>query len=183
MNYFIRHGLTYWQCRSVRPQAQYANWHMRVYEFVKKRCSVSEADILYINRVPRGGQGQGMLITCRVKVLRLCALSALSLANVGRLCSSSSRKVSGLTPTAVFALATPKSPIDRGGRWQLQLSLILHFLFFRHTLRHPPGQSVESNHTARAGRQSSSSFAGGFALLQAQLSAQKCTFGALLQPG
>jgi hypothetical protein len=25
---------------------------------------------------------------------------------------SSSRKVSGLTPTAVFALATPKSPID-----------------------------------------------------------------------
>jgi hypothetical protein len=23
--------------------------------------------------------------------------------------------------TAVFALATPKSPIDRGGRWQLQL--------------------------------------------------------------
>jgi hypothetical protein len=33
--------------------------------------------------------------------------------------SSSSRKASGLTPTAVFALATPKSPIDRGGRWQL----------------------------------------------------------------
>jgi GMP synthase-like glutamine amidotransferase len=31
------------------------------------------------------------------------------------MCSSSSgRKVSGLTPTAVFALATPKSPIDRG---------------------------------------------------------------------
>jgi hypothetical protein len=29
------------------------------------------------------------------------------------LCSSSSRKVSGLTPTAEFALATPKSPIDR----------------------------------------------------------------------
>jgi hypothetical protein len=27
--------------------------------------------------------------------------------------SSSSRKVSGFTPTAVFALATPKSPIDR----------------------------------------------------------------------
>jgi hypothetical protein len=46
-----------------RP-AQYANWHMRVYEFVTKRCSgaVSEADILYINRVPRGGHGQGILI-------------------------------------------------------------------------------------------------------------------------
>jgi hypothetical protein len=29
-------------------------------------------------------------------------------------CSSSSRKASGLTPTAVFALATPKRPIDRG---------------------------------------------------------------------
>jgi hypothetical protein len=45
--------------------------------------------------------------------------------------SSSSRKVSGLTPTAVFALATPKSPIDRGGRWQLQLYLycILFFTF------------------------------------------------------
>jgi hypothetical protein len=27
---------------------------------------------------------------------------------------SSSRKDSGLTPTEVFALATPKSPIDRG---------------------------------------------------------------------
>jgi hypothetical protein len=29
-------------------------------------------------------------------------------------CSSSSRKVSGLPPTAVFALANPKSPTDRG---------------------------------------------------------------------
>jgi hypothetical protein len=38
------------------------------------------------------------------------------------------RKVSGLTLTAVFALATPKSPIDRGGRWQLQLTL--HFFTF-----------------------------------------------------
>jgi hypothetical protein len=37
--------------------------------------------------------------------------------------SSSSRKVSGLKPTAMFALATPKSPIDRGGRWQLQFHL------------------------------------------------------------
>jgi hypothetical protein len=33
----------------------------------------------------------------------------------GLLCnSSSSRKVLELAPTAVFALATPKSPIDRG---------------------------------------------------------------------
>jgi hypothetical protein len=30
------------------------------------------------------------------------------------LCSSSSSRKVGLTPTAVFALATPKSPIDRG---------------------------------------------------------------------
>jgi hypothetical protein len=30
--------------------------------------------------------------------------------------SSSSRKVSGLTSTAVFVLATPKNPIDRGDR-------------------------------------------------------------------
>jgi hypothetical protein len=45
-------------------------------------------------------------------------------------CSSSSRKVLGLTPTAVFALATPKSPIDRGGRWQLQFLLILQFFFY-----------------------------------------------------
>jgi hypothetical protein len=30
---------------------------------------------------------------------------------------SSSRKVLGLTPTAVFALATPKSPIDRGTQY------------------------------------------------------------------
>jgi hypothetical protein len=37
-------------------------------------------------------------------------------------CSSSSRTFSGLKPTAVFALATPKSPIDRGGKWQLHLS-------------------------------------------------------------
>jgi hypothetical protein len=50
----------------------------------------------------------------------------------GLVCSSS-RKVLGLTPTAVFALATPKSPIDRGGRWQLQLYLYcnLFFLLFR----------------------------------------------------
>jgi hypothetical protein len=31
--------------------------------------------------------------------------------------------------------------------------LILHFLLFCITLYHPPGQSVESNHTARAGCQ------------------------------
>jgi hypothetical protein len=41
----------------------------------------------------------------------------------------SSRKVSGLTQTAVFALATPKSPIDRGGRWQLQFYLYCNFVF------------------------------------------------------
>jgi hypothetical protein len=41
-----------------------------------------------------------------------------------------SRKVSGLTPTAVFALATPKSPIDRGGRWQLQFYLYCKFFYF-----------------------------------------------------
>jgi hypothetical protein len=44
-------------------------------------------------------------------------------------CSSSSRKASGLTPTAVFALATPKSPIDRGGRWQIQLYLYCNLFF------------------------------------------------------
>jgi hypothetical protein len=36
-------------------------------------------------------------------------------------------KFSGLTPTAVFALATPKSPIDRGGRWQLQFYFNCNF--------------------------------------------------------
>jgi hypothetical protein len=35
------------------------------------------------------------------------------------------RKVSGLTPTEVFALATPKSPINRGGRWSLQLVAVV----------------------------------------------------------
>jgi hypothetical protein len=45
-------------------------------------------------------------------------------------CSNSSRKGSGLTPTAVFALATPKSPIGRGGRWQLQLYLYIAIFFF-----------------------------------------------------
>jgi hypothetical protein len=48
-------------------------------------------------------------------------------------CSSSSRKVLALTPTAVFALATPKSPIDRGGM-AITVLLILHFFPFRHTL-------------------------------------------------
>jgi hypothetical protein len=42
----------------------------------------------------------------------------------------SSRKVSGLTPAAVFALATPKSPIDRGGRKQLQFYLNCIFFTF-----------------------------------------------------
>jgi hypothetical protein len=41
-----------------------------------------------------------------------------------------SRKVSGLTPTAVFALATPKSPIDRGGRWQLHCVYTAIFFYF-----------------------------------------------------
>jgi hypothetical protein len=45
-------------------------------------------------------------------------------------CNSTSRNVSGLTPTAVFALATPKSPIDRGWRWQLQLILYCNLFCF-----------------------------------------------------
>jgi hypothetical protein len=57
-------------------------------------------------------------------LLFICAYSGLYvLGRTGILthCSSSSSKVSGFTPTAVFALATPKSPIDRGGRCPLQL--------------------------------------------------------------
>jgi hypothetical protein len=38
--------------------------------------------------------------------------------------------VSGLTRTAVFALATPNSPIDRGGRWQLQHFIYTAFFYF-----------------------------------------------------
>jgi hypothetical protein len=34
------------------------------------------------------------------------------------------------TTTAVFALATPKSPIDLGGRWQLQFTYIAIFFYF-----------------------------------------------------
>jgi hypothetical protein len=49
--------------------------------------------------------------------------------------SSSSRKVSELTPTDVFALTTPKSPIDQGRIWQLQLNLFCKlFLLSRSTL-------------------------------------------------
>jgi hypothetical protein len=64
-----------------------------------------------------------------------CAQSCRSTQNcvsvmlASRSCSSS-RKVSGLTPTAVFALATPKSPIDRGGRWQLQFCLLCNWFFY-----------------------------------------------------
>jgi hypothetical protein len=46
----------------------------------------------------------------------------------------SSRKVSGLTPTAVFALATPKSPSDWDGRWLCSLLLVLCSHIFSATM-------------------------------------------------
>jgi hypothetical protein len=54
----------------------------------------------------------------------------LALDCVPFLCRSSSRNVSGPTPTAVFALATPKSPMDRGGNWQLHLFLYCKLFCF-----------------------------------------------------
>jgi hypothetical protein len=62
-------------------------------------------------------------------------------------CSSSSRKGLGLTPTTVFALATPKSPIDRGGRWQLQL--YLYCIFSRFVLLSDTHQGGEWNQTTQ----------------------------------
>jgi hypothetical protein len=60
--------------------------------------------------------------------------AAFGLHALTRSTSSSSRKVSGLTPTAVFALATPKNPIDRGAivncarhLWQKPLQLLKQF--------------------------------------------------------
>jgi hypothetical protein len=63
---------------------------------------------------------------------------------------SSSRTVLGLTPTEVFALATPKSPIDRGGRWQLQFVFAFPFVSLTPTRAQcgikPHNQSWSPNH-------------------------------------
>jgi hypothetical protein len=48
--------------------------------------------------------------------------------------SSSSRKVSRLTQTEVYTLTTPKSPIDWGGRRQLQFASIAIVRLFLDTL-------------------------------------------------
>jgi hypothetical protein len=53
----------------------------------------------------------------------------------GLQCSSINRNVSGRTPTAVFALATPKAPLIGVGDGNYNFIYIaIFFLLFRHTL-------------------------------------------------